>query len=77
MQTCPPAQSVFVVHSFFGPGSVFGAEQTPLLQTVPFGQVESSEQVCAQPALVHTDPGAQLVEPVQGCACGADTDEHP
>ena len=77
MQTLPSPQSAFVVHSFAGPGSVFGAEHTPLLQTVPFGHAASSEHVCAQPVLVQTDPGSQLAFPVQGFAVGAVTGEHP
>ena len=55
-----PFESLFVVQSFFGPGSVCGDVQTPLLQTVPFGQAASSEHVCAQPLCVHTEPGLQL-----------------
>jgi len=73
----PSPQSAFVVHSFFGPGSFFGAEHTPLLHTVPFGHAASSEHVCAHPLFVQTDPAAQLDEPVQGCVAGADTVVQP
>ena len=77
MQTLPSPQSAFVVHSFAGPGSLFGAEHTPLLQTVPFGHDASSEQVCAQPLFVQTEPGPQLELPVHGFAVGADTPVQP
>jgi hypothetical protein len=76
-QTLPLPQSVFVVHSLVGPGVDVGAEQTPDLHTVPFGQVASFEHVCAHPPAVHTWPLSQLDVPVHGFAVGAVTPEQP
>jgi hypothetical protein len=73
----PPAQSAFVVQSFFGPGSTPGGAHSPLLQTSPFAHGTPSEQVCAQPVAVHTEPGAQLAAPVQAARAGGATLEQP
>jgi hypothetical protein len=67
----PSPQSVFVVHSFFAPGSVEGAEQTPALHTSPFGQEPSSEHTVAHPVCVQTWPCPQLDVPVHGLCDGA------
>jgi hypothetical protein len=57
MQALPSPQSAFVVQSFFVPGVVAGAAQSPSLQTSPFAQGTPSEQVVVQPFEVQTEPG--------------------
>jgi hypothetical protein len=73
----PLPQSLFVLQSFFAPGSTAGAEQRPALQTSPFAQGTPSEQVVVQPVAVQTEPGAQLDAPVQGAWLGGATLEQP
>jgi hypothetical protein len=73
----PSPQSSFVVQSFFGPGSVAGAEQSPALQTSPFGHGTASEHVVVQPLAVQTDPGGQLVAPVHAVFVGGATFAQP
>jgi hypothetical protein len=75
--TLPSPQSLLVVHSFFVPGSLLGAAQSPLLQTSPFGQLVSDVQTVAQPVEVHCEPGAQLALPVHAWWSGVETPEHP
>lgn len=77
MHALPSPQSSFVVQSFFGPGSVPGAEHKPDLQTSPFGHGTASEHVTVHPAAVHTEPGGQLVCPVHAVFVGGATFEQP
>jgi hypothetical protein len=73
----PSPQSLFVVHSFCGPGSVVGAEQSPALQTSPLAQGTASEHVVVQPPAVQTEPAGQLEAPVHACFAGGATLEQP
>jgi hypothetical protein len=73
----PTPQSLFVVQSFFVPGSVPGAAQRLVLQISPFAQGTPSEHVVVQPAAVQTDPGAQLEVPVHAVFAGGATVEQP
>ena len=66
LHVLPGPQSPDVVHSLGAPASAPGGAQVPEWQTVPRGQSLVAWQVCSQPALVHTWPGAQLLVPVQG-----------
>ena len=77
MQALPSPQSAFVVQSFFVPGVVAGAAQSPSLQTSPFAQGTPSEQVVVQPFEVQTEPGWQLDAPVQATFAGGATVEQP
>jgi hypothetical protein len=73
----PAPQSARVVHSFDAGGSPVGAAHNPFRQTSPFWQSVSAEQVVVQPWSVQTEPGAQLVLPVQGFFPGEATGRQP
>jgi hypothetical protein len=73
----PEPQSLFVVQSFFGPGLIAGAAQSPALQTSPFAQGTPSEQVAVQPLAVQTEPAGQLEAPVHAVLAGGATVEQP
>jgi hypothetical protein len=76
-QALPSPQSLFVVQSFFAPGSTAGAEQSPALQTSPFAHGMLSEHVVVQPVAVQTEPAAQLDAPVHAALAGGATVEQP
>jgi hypothetical protein len=76
-QALPSPQSLFVVQSFFAPGSTVGAEQRPALQTSPFAQGIASEHVVVHPVAVQTEPAGQLDAPVQALWSGGATVEQP
>jgi len=73
----PSPQSLFVVQSFFAPGSTPGAEQRPALQTSPLAQGTASEHAVVQPLAVQTEPAGQLDAPVHAACGGGATFEQP